>query len=191
MRRTTLGVIAFSAVVILVVPSVLRGQGLPIPLPLGDPGAPPLSSPTEPSLTNPEGSPPLDIEAESRPADANTSQDPDPRRDPFWPVGYTPKPRVVTTTTNMSGTASSPLPEERPVPINWDAARKILDIRGIGLIGRERQTNTAKYLAMIGGKLTEVGDIVSVSYMSRLYRWKVTAISPDGISLAKLDVRPE
>lgn len=191
MRRTSSGVVTLVALIFLQIPLILRGQGIPAPPPFGEPAPPPFSPPIEPSTANPEVSPPLDAAAESRLSDASTSQDPDLKRDPFWPAGYIPKPRVVATTTNVSGTTTTALAEERPVPVNWDAARKVLDIRGIGLIGRDKQTNTAKYLAMIGGKLTEVGDIVSVAYMSRLYRWKVTSISPDGISLAKLDVRPE
>lgn len=191
MRHTSLGIATVVAAVALGIPCDLFGQNIPMPLPLGGPGAPPPVSPVEPPAVTPDASQQADIETEARESNADTPREPNLKRDPFWPVGYTPKPRVAATTTNESATTRSTVPEEKPIPVNWDAARKTLDIRGISLIGRDKQTNTAKYLAMIGGKLVEVGDIVSVSYMSRIYRWKVTSISPDGISLAKQDLRPE
>ena len=113
-------------------------------------------------------------------------------RDPFWPVGYVPPRQVATNLTAApEGAAKAEPAGERLAPPDWDSARKNLDIRGISLIGREKQTNAAKYLAIIGGRVVETGDAVSVVYMSRVYRWKVTAISPEGIGLTKLDARPQ
>lgn len=113
-------------------------------------------------------------------------------RDPFWPVGYVPPRQVATALTAApAGSAKVEPAAESLAPTDWDSARKNLDIRGISLIGREKQSNAAKYLAVIGGRVVETGDAVSVVYMSRVYRWKVTAISPEGIGLTKLDARPQ
>jgi len=112
-------------------------------------------------------------------------------RDPFWPVGYVPKkiikPQVVPTTPD---TVKTVIPDSARIPL-WDEARKSLDIRGISMIGRDKVTGRSRNLAMIGGRLVEAGDVISVSYENRLYRWKVVEIDRTGVELQKLDVRAE
>ena len=113
------------------------------------------------------------------------------RRDPFWPVGYAPKKTVVATI--LPPATKTPVAAD-PVylsPPDWNVARNRLDIRGISLIGRDKKSNAPKYLAMIGEKLVEEGDTVSIIADNRTYRWKVAGISANGISLVKTDVRPE
>jgi len=112
-----------------------------------------------------------------------------PGRDPFWPVGYVPKkvvkPLVVPTTSEK---AKAMIPDSARLPL-WDEARKTLDIRGISMIGRDKETGQPRYLAMIAGRLIEAGDIVASNFENRLYRWKVLEIDKTGVVLQKLDVR--
>ncbi len=194
MRYTSLKTARLVLIGCLACPAILIGQSLPIPIPspVGGPGLPPPLAPpeNEPQSTDPSGVQEPATTASQTHSDLPSSTTADLKRDPFWPVGYTPKPIVTAATTN-TGSVKTAVSEEKPVPINWEAARKNLDIRGISLIGRDKQTNTANYLAVIGGKVVEVGDSVSATYMSRVYRWRVTSIGPEGISLSKLEVRPE
>jgi hypothetical protein len=81
------------------------------------------------------------------------------------------------------------VPEPVRLPV-WDEARKKLDIRGISLI-HDKNSKTPKYLAMIAGKLVEIGDTIAVKYDERMYRWRVVGISDEGVSLQKMDVRGE
>lgn len=168
---------------------VLRAQQPPPP-PAPGPAMPPDAVPPFAAETAPPAAENLPPDSPAPAADMEL--DTTRKRDPFWPIGYIPpKPVAANPTTGAEGHGKTEPATEKPIPVDWDAARQGLDIRGISLIGRERQSNAAKYLAMIGGKLVEAGDTVSVAYMSRTYRWRVTAISPDGITLTKLDARSE
>ncbi|MEI8140325.1 MAG: hypothetical protein WCI03_10715 [bacterium] len=113
------------------------------------------------------------------------------QRDPFLPVGYVPK-KVKIIKKLESGklsSAVSPTPEQARVLL-WDEARRKVDIRGISLI-HDKNSGTPKYLAMVAGKLVEIGDAVSAKYEGQIYRWRVVGISEEGVSLQKLDVRGE
>lgn len=116
------------------------------------------------------------------------------QRDPFWPVGYVPRKRVVKAPAGAGGAPKgASAVEATPEPVRmpaWDEARKQLDIRGISLI-HEKHSRTPKYLAMVGGKLVEEGNVVAVKYDDRVYRWRVVGIATEGVSLQKLDVRGE
>lgn len=160
----------------------LNGQQARPPLP--DPGSPP-----PPFVQPPAGT---GRAAEDTPAQENAGEpDLERKRDPFWPVGYVPRKPAPPKPPSGAGVVRTEPEVARPRPVDWDAARKSLDIRGISLIGRDRQSNAPKYLAVIGGKIAESGDTVSVVFDARVYRWKVVSIGPDGISLVKVDARPE
>lgn len=109
-------------------------------------------------------------------------------RDPFWPVGYVPRKPVKPAQVDSSA-AKLVIPESARLPV-WEEARKLLDIKGISLIGRDRNSGQSKYLAMVTGKFVEEGDTVSVAFEGFVYRWKVTGISEEGVSLRKIDARP-
>jgi hypothetical protein len=112
-------------------------------------------------------------------------------RDPFWPVGYVPK-KVQKPTGKNPGKVSltdQSTPEPTRAPL-WEEARKKVDIRGISLI-HEKNSGDQKFFALVSGKLVETGNVVSVKYLGRLYRWRVVDISEEGVSLQKLDVRGE
>jgi hypothetical protein len=114
-------------------------------------------------------------------------------RDPFWPVGYTPK-VASKPTVNKAGQTVSIAVVTPPEPVHvpqWDEAMRKIDIRGISLIGRDKDSGQPKYLAMVAGKLVEEGNVVSVTYNEFVYRWKVVGIGTAGVSFQKMDVRKE
>ncbi len=110
-------------------------------------------------------------------------------RDPFWPVGYVPrkvvKPVVVAV---KPGKGSELIPESARLPM-WDEARRSLDIKGISMIGRDKESGRPRCIAMIGGRLLETGDVVSTNYEKRVYRWKILEIDKTGVVLQKIDVK--
>ncbi len=165
-----------SLIAFLSLAGLLQAQLLPMPTP-PNPG----NGNSFPPVLGPTGMP------------AQTGEpDLDRKRDPFWPVGYLPRKPVAIRSTPATGPGTPTPPESEKLSLpDWDAARKLLNIQGVSLIGREKQTNAQKYLAMIGGRLVETGNAVSVTFNSYVYRWKITEIKADGISLVKIDVRPE
>jgi hypothetical protein len=167
--------------------SLLQGQLVPMP---GPPG--PDDGSSFPPVLGPTGNAPMQPQDDvSKPTQAG-EPDLERKRDPFWPVGHLPRKPVAFSSTPATGPSSpaDPDPSKLRQP-DWDAAKKLLDIRGVSLIGRDKQANTQKYLAMIGGRLVEAGDTVSVTFDYQVYRWKITEIKADGISLVKMEVRPE
>lgn len=109
-------------------------------------------------------------------------------RDPFWPVGYVPRKPVRPVQVEPIA-SKAVIPESARLPV-WEEARKLLDIKGISLIGRDRVSGHRKYLAMVTGKFVEEGDTVSVLFDGLVYRWKITGISEEGVALHKIDARP-
>lgn len=123
---------------------------------------------------------------------AETAAEPGAPRDPFWPVGYVPRPvRISSPAAQAGGRPSETAGMEAPLHPQWDEAKKRLDIRGVSMIGRDKDSNRPRYVAMVAGKLVEEGDKVSINFEGQIYRWKVTGISPSGIGLQKLDRRRE
>ncbi len=141
----------------------------------------------------PELSPAVPAEAGavvvSRDGTGDATLDASSPRDPFWPVGYAPK-KIQKIKEKVPGKVSIAV-ESTPEPVRapmWEEAGKKLDIRGISLI-HDKNSKIPKYLAMVAGKLVEAGDVVSVRYDERVYRWRVVAIGEEGVSLQKMDVR--
>jgi hypothetical protein len=169
------------------------GQAPNLPPPPPPPAGPTIgtTSPAAPA-TAPQGEQPMaQPRNESSESDLSTETNPPERkgRDPFWPVGYVPRKPVPTT----AAKAATPVPESTPdlgLP-DWDGARKRMDSRGISRIGRDRDGGQDKYLAVINGKVVEAGDIVTVPFEGRIYRWRIQAIGPQGIALTRLDIRPQ
>ena len=123
-----------------------------------------------------------------------------PLRDPFWPVGYVPrrpeKPAAVVAArgnTSSAVPALVPAPPPAPVvnPVDWDEARRHLEIRGISRIARDKTSGRAAYFAVVGGRMVEEGDAVNVTWNGHVYRWRVTQIGPAGLQLVKMDTRSE
>ncbi len=93
-------------------------------------------------------------------------------RDPFWPVGYKPLPKSVKQES------------ERVTRIQRQTRWPELELRGITRRGQ------AEFIAVIEGVgLVESGDIISMRKEGLIYRWRINAISENGISRTRLDVR--
>jgi hypothetical protein len=156
------------------------------------PGGPPAAGIAPGDPPQPEAAPgqPLDQNlAQPQEPDVESVEDAPKGRDPFWPVGYTPKPKVKRSSSSSAPTAAVPEIAPEQAPPDWEQARKGITIRGISRIGREKGGDRDKYLAVVNGHVVEEGDAVSVQYGGRVYRWKVQSVGPKGVNLAKLDVR--
>jgi len=93
---------------------------------------------------------------------------PEIMRDPFWPVGYKPRPKVQ----------QQELPES---VIKWPK----LQIKGTV------KKPGGSHMAHIGGVgWVETGDTFSITQAGVVYRWTINKISKKGITHTKLDVRP-
>ncbi len=100
------------------------------------------------------------------------------KRDPFWPVGYTPK--------NMQSVAEQGASEggTEAAANSWSAAMKKVVINGVS----SRADN--EYYAVINGSIKSVGDTVSVRLGNSVYTWAVDGIEPPGsVQLRRLSVR--
>jgi len=175
----------------LVISPVVLGQGPAFPP--GIPGLPvPPTGESVPNLPATPGmeAPPLSSVSDGGQGGEGVSK----RRDPFWPVGYVPKvvKKAPVGPKTPGGTPGSGVSVAEPPHVpQWEEAMRKLDIRGISLIGRDKESGKSKYLAMVTGRLVEEGDVVNVAYEGRIYRWKVTGIGPAGVAFQKLDVRSE
>ncbi len=87
------------------------------------------------------------------------------RRDPFWPVGHTPK--------QMENSALAGTPEIAG-GIDWDKAMKKVVINGVS----SRADN--EYVAVINNEVKSVGESVSMQYGGARYTWTVESITPPG-----------
>lgn len=166
----------------------LRAQEPVLPMP-------PLGPPGLEGVALPEAATGQPASGQVAPAQGEDPSVPVSRmRDPFWPVGYTQKIVIKATVSKAGQPASVPavvtVPEPVAVP-QWDEARRKIDIRGISLIGRDKDSGQPKYLALVAGKLVEEGNVVSVTYNEFVYRWKVVGIGTAGVSFQKMDVRKE
>lgn len=100
-------------------------------------------------------------------------------RDPFWPVGYRPKSREEIERERRLATAS-----QKPVsPPRWEEAQALMRIGG-------SMRTPRGFTALINGELVKAGDIVSLRFKEKLYRWKIDSVALSGVSLSPLDFTP-
>jgi len=114
-------------------------------------------------------------------------------RDPFWPVGYVPRriEKLATSVVVRTSANTAPAPVVAVNAVDWDEARRHVEIRGISRIARDRTSGKAAYFAVVGDRMIEEGDAVSVTWNGRVYRWRVTQIGPAGLQMVKMDSRSE
>jgi hypothetical protein len=100
-------------------------------------------------------------------------------RDPFWPLGYVPRPKVVPS--GSDSVQSAPTPAVEPeIEIRWP------EIRLRGLVKNAK----GGFLAIIDPfGLVEPGQILELEQGGLLYRWKVSTITGRGASCSRLDTR--
>lgn len=86
-----------------------------------------------------------------------------PLRDPFWKVGYFPPEWGV-----------KEKPHDQMISASeWQAPLSQIEISGVSRMGD-------RVVALINGELKTVGDIVEVSYLGKIFQWKIGEIKPDG-----------
>ena len=145
----------------------------------------PLTPPPRGAAEQPQSSPsPAQVRAQL-PADniATPSLGVSQKRDPFWPVGYVPRPAPVAPVEKKSAPAQAVvLP-----PVGQDWARALEQVRVQGVVGGRH----GKFFATVNGRVVEAGDEVSVSFEGSVYRWRVRSIDAKGIATEPLGVRAE
>jgi len=163
------------AVMAILVPLAATAQ---LPTPPPPPPPPPVmappSPPASPSISTPSAAPVAPPPSSLDPAE----------RDPFWPIGYRPAERAPT-----PSVPTDPLPPRQPEhspqppsPLRWNEAREQLRIGGFFRIG----DHTSAY---INNVIVSPGDLVTVSFEGREYRWRVETIEPHAIRLRPYDSR--
>jgi len=86
-----------------------------------------------------------------------------PLRDPFWTVGYFP---------TKWGEELKPK-KKMSSASEWRIPTSQITVSGVSRMG-------SRVMAIINGELKQVGDIVEVSYLGKIFQWKVSEIQPDG-----------
>ena len=90
-------------------------------------------------------------------------------RDPFWPVGHTPKQEL----NQEIGKAPNKASQSKGA-IDWEEAMKQVVINGVSSRADD------EYIAVINNEVKSVGESVSVRYDGAQYIWKVERITPPG-----------
>lgn len=94
-------------------------------------------------------------------------------RDPFWPVGYVPRPK------------EDPAEQDIEVIPRYVERWPKLVLRGIILQGKE------KYMAVLDGVgIVETGEVVAIERGGLVYRWQIDKINRTEISYTRLAARP-
>ncbi len=86
-----------------------------------------------------------------------------PLRDPFWTVGYFPPQWGVEHKPKMQSTSAS----------EWRIPMSQIEVSGVSRMGD-------RVMAIINGDLKEVGDLVEIFYLGKIFQWKVSGIQTDG-----------
>ena len=97
-------------------------------------------------------------------------------RDPFWPVGFEP-PKPKKPTDPVVEQVVAPVVEEAP---RWEDAMKELSVKGIMNVGGGR------FMAVVNEQVVGENDIVSVSFGTRRYTWRINSISAQGVKFQKM-----
>ena len=87
-------------------------------------------------------------------------------RDPFWPVGYTPK-WIIENKPKEQGQVV-----EKEKSIDWNKAMEQVAIQGVS----SRSWN--KFFAVINGQVSSTGETVTVQVGDVNYTWMIESISP-------------
>lgn len=99
------------------------------------------------------------------------------KRDPFWPVGYSPNNAV------QGQQSDQPVNIANPIVNTWDNAMKQVSINGVS------QRSEDEFFAIINGEVKTVGDQVSVRLGNSVYTWVVESIQPpERVKLRRLSV---
>lgn len=152
-----------------IVPMIVETGGVPAAAGAW-PVEPPAEAPIEPPAQPEPGA--------AQPA--GESEPPPPRRDPFWPVGYAPPVPVRPSEGGEAATNAEPV----SVTWEWDAALKTVAVQGI------LKTGPDTHVAMVNGEVVGTNDHVSIRFGGREYRWRVAAVSEQGVSFVRVEPEP-
>lgn len=86
----------------------------------------------------------------------------------------------VTTVTEV---IPPPPPPPPPNPVNWIAAKDQLAVTGTMTLPNSRE------VAFVDGRMMQVGHIVTAEYRERIYRWRISSITKNGIEWKQCDVK--
>ena len=87
-----------------------------------------------------------------------------PLRDPFWTVGYFPP---------QWGVELKPEQQKEMSDSEWKIPTSQLEVSGVSRMG-------SRVLAIVNNELKKVGDVVEISYLGKIYQWKIGDIQADG-----------
>jgi hypothetical protein len=76
-----------------------------------------------------------------------------------------------------------PPPPPPPNPVNWIAAKDQLAVTGTMTLPNSRE------VAFVDGRMMQVGHIVTAEYRERIYRWRISSITKNGIEWKQCDVK--
>lgn len=103
-------------------------------------------------------------------------------RDPFWPVGYTPKLDLPEPTNTVTETVLPPVEIKPVAPAEWPELRA----RGV------TETPERDHIAFLDGVgMIVEGDTVRVERGGVVFTWYVVKISKDGAELRRLSAQPK
>lgn len=87
-----------------------------------------------------------------------------PLRDPFWTVGYFP---------TEWGIELQPQKQKEVSDSEWQIPTSQLEVSGVSRMG-------SRVLAIVNNELKKVGDVVEITYLGKVFQWKVGEIQADG-----------
>lgn len=102
-------------------------------------------------------------------------------RDPFWPVGYVPAGQRVATPAPPPRVERPTMPVRPAIVEDWDSARKLLSVTGVGSTGQDAWS-------IVNKRVVKAGDTVSVILEGMRYQWRVASIGPNGPVFEQLAV---
>lgn len=108
-------------------------------------------------------------------------------RDPFWPVGYSRQPAVVTNVPEPVVAAPAPEtvgePKVDPIVIQKMAAALQAKIRSTIRVSGFMKSASGQQLATVNGSIVAEGDRLDVAVEGQTYRFRVTGISASAVNL--------
>lgn len=133
------------------------------------------NAPVDAATANDDSAVSADVLTGEVPGAPDTAPEKAFRRDPFWPVGYTPpaQGRVAT-----QGSEQKP-PEKDASEKEWDDAAKSLVYQG-SLI-----SSSGAY-AIINNQMCQTNDVLTVRRGGKIFRFRVKNLAPGKVQLERL-----
>ena len=102
-------------------------------------------------------------------------------RDPFWPVGFSPKAEAMEEETQAIEDEKADLAANEEL---WNTLQKKLRVAGVAVVGDKK-------MATINNRLVEEGGIVGILHENREFRWKISEITDSRrVRFTRLDIVP-